>query len=198
MDEELVNAKGVGKGTKSELKPVPVSKLSPELQSLMQLIFNPDHMNSSMASMRYDANKLPIGKLSKDILNQGFAALKVLGEIVINRALAGPKYGKPAWEVLGDLTSKYYAVIPHDFGRMRPPVIDSEEILKKEIELVETLGDMQIANEIMKDAAHPVDADGNQVHSLDLQFKSLDLEEAATGEFIIARVAWYSGAYPNS
>lgn len=189
MDEE--DEGNVDEKSEPELKPTPSSKLSPELQSLMKFIFNSAHMASSMASMRYDANKLPLGKLSKRTLSQGFAALKDLGEVVVNPALAQSKYEKPLQEALNDLTSKYYTVIPHDFGRMRPPMIDSEEALKKEIQLVETLGDMEIANEIMKDAEYPVDADGTPIHPLDSQFKSLNLEEAAVGKFLFLELLWY-------
>lgn len=182
MDDEDDQEEFDSKVVKPESKPVPASKLSPELQSLMRLIFNPDHMVSSMASMRYDANKLPLGKLSKKTLSQGFAALKDLGEVVTNPTLAQSKYREPLRDVLEDLTSKYYTVIPHSFGRMRPPVIDSEAALKREIELIETLGDMEIANEIMKDAEYLVDADGIPINPLDSQFNSLNLEKVSVGE----------------
>lgn len=48
---------------------------------------------------------------------------------------------------------------------------------------------MEIGNEIMKDVAYLVDSSGNLIHSLDSQFKSLNLEEAAAGGFIIPGLA---------
>lgn len=119
-DDEDMKGKGPKKGPEPERKPTSESELPPGPQSLMKLIFNPSHMTSSMASMRYDANKLPLGKLFRKTLSQGFAALNDLSEIVISPALAQSKYGNSLEEVLNDLTSKYYTMIPHDFGRQRP------------------------------------------------------------------------------
>lgn len=71
------------------------------------------------------------------------------------------------------LSNTYYSYIPHDFGRRRPPVINAEELLKREIALLESLGDMQIADEIMKQAKT---AD-TSINPLDRQYNGLGLEE---------------------
>ncbi|RPB10578.1 PARP-domain-containing protein [Morchella conica CCBAS932] len=165
-DEDRTDGKGKKEDDNSGKKLVLHSTLSPGLQSLMNLIFNSQHMASSMEAMRYNANKLPLGKLSKRTLSQGPMALKDLDEILANINLAQSKYKQSLTKVLEQLTSKYYTVIPHDFGRRRPP-----------IELVEALSNMEITNEIMKDAEYPVDADGNPINPLDKQFRSLGLEE---------------------
>ncbi|KAG9103608.1 hypothetical protein FRC06_009618 [Ceratobasidium sp. 370] len=73
------------------------------------------------------------------------------------------------------LTNAYYSVIPHAFGRRHPIIIDKPEILKRELELVDALGDMEIANKIMNDS-RPKDADGKPVNPLDANLRSLDLK----------------------
>jgi poly [ADP-ribose] polymerase len=57
-------------------------------------------------------------------------------------------------------------------------MINNEEQLKKEITLVETLGNMEIANEIIKETEDVKNEDGSQLHPLDAQFQSLGLDEA--------------------
>ena len=56
---------------------VPDSKLPKEIQDLCNLIFSTRLMDAHLKSMQYDANKLPLGKLSKSTIMNGFAALKV-------------------------------------------------------------------------------------------------------------------------
>jgi len=75
-----------------------------------------------------------------------------------------------------ELTNAYFSTIPHAFGRNRPPTIASEEQLKREIELLESLSDMKIAQEIMKNAKAK-DTDKDPVHPLDRQFNGLGLNE---------------------
>jgi poly [ADP-ribose] polymerase 2/3/4 len=56
---------------------LPLSKLPLPVQSLMELIFNQQYMKEVLANLEYDADKLPLGKLSKRTLEQGYQALKV-------------------------------------------------------------------------------------------------------------------------
>jgi poly [ADP-ribose] polymerase len=69
------------------------STLSQPVQRLMQLIFNQSYFANTMASMEYDANKLPLGKLSKRTLENGFQVLKNLAEVLTDPNVAGSKYG---------------------------------------------------------------------------------------------------------
>ncbi|QRV91511.1 ribosomal protein L16p/L10e [Ceratobasidium sp. AG-Ba] len=83
---------------------------------------------AALSEMNYDANKLPLGKLAKSTILNGFTALKSLAEV-----LADPDGAKAA-ELGGkrqaciDLTNAYYSVIPHSFGRRHPIIIDRPEI----------------------------------------------------------------------
>lgn len=73
---------------------------------------------------------MPLGKLSKQQIARGFEALEAL-EV----ALKAPTDGGPSLE---ELSSHFYTVIPHNFGRNRPPPINSSELLqaKKDMLLV--------------------------------------------------------------
>lgn len=79
---------------------------------------------------------------------------------------------------VGDLSDLYYSLIPHIFGNRtaRPPVINNLDMVKQEIELLETLADMRDAANIMKTEVDEV----NRLHPLDRQFRGLGLEEMTT------------------
>ena len=153
------------------------STLSNELQQLVRFLFDTGNMKISMAAQNYNYNKLPLGKLSRGTIEKGYLALKELGDVILNPKLAQDKYGSSSAVVLTDLTSKYYTIIPHDFGRSRPPPINTEIKLKMEMDLVETLGNMQISDKIIKETENTKDLDGHAVHVLDAQFSSLGLQE---------------------
>lgn len=131
-----------------------------------------------MASLSYDSNKLPLGKLSKEVISRGYQTLKDIGEVIDQKPGFLQKfaeYGTNRTNILNRLSNRYYTVIPHSFGRNVPPVIDNGQKLKKEIELIENLGDMALTTKIM---AETKAANTDSIHQLDKQFDSLGLNEA--------------------
>src|SRR5690606_16491179 len=40
---------------------------------------------------------------------------------------------------LADLSSDFYSLVPHDFGRRRPTIIDNEIMLKAKMEMLEVI-----------------------------------------------------------
>jgi poly [ADP-ribose] polymerase len=139
----------------------------------MELIFNQQYFQQAMSSLNYDANKLPLGKLSKATITRGFQQLKDLAALFDDPSLAQTKYGQSLGAITQELSNMFYSLIPHAFGRQRPPVISTEGMLKKEIELLESLSDMKEAVEIMKSDRKTRDT----VHPLDRQFAGLGMEE---------------------
>ncbi|GMF75521.1 unnamed protein product [Aspergillus oryzae] len=170
-DEEGGDDKGTAKKNDEE-KPEVKSELPEQVQDLMSFIFNPSHFMNTMASMDYDAKKLPLGKLSKRTLRQGFLKLKELSELIADPNLAATQYGTTYNAAAEDLSNQYFTTIPHVFGRNRPPVLNSDQHIKKEIELLEALTDMEVANGIMKESK-----DADTIHQLDRQFQSLKMQE---------------------
>ncbi|KAF8609300.1 PARP-domain-containing protein [Ceratobasidium sp. AG-I] len=173
-DDSGPSDKGKGKDDGPREK-TPEPTIGSELLDFVSLIFSATLMQAALSEMNYDANKLPLGKLAKSTILNGFTALKGLAEV-----LNDPD-GDKAKELGGkrqaciDLTNAYYSVIPHSFGRRHPTIIDRPEILKKELELVDALGDMEIAQKIMSDN-RPKDADGKAINPLDANLRSLDLK----------------------
>ena len=67
------------------------SKLPRQTQRLIELIFNQNHFNAVLESIGYNANKLPLGKLSKATLKQGFEHLNELASLIKHPSLAQNK-----------------------------------------------------------------------------------------------------------
>lgn len=147
--------------------------LEPQVKSLMELIFNQQYFQATMTALNYDANKLPLGKLSKTTITRGFQQLKDLAALMDDASLAASKWNTTVANATEMLSNMYYSIIPHAFGRNRPPIIRDNALLKKEIELLESLSDMKDAADIMKIDRKSTD----NVHPLDKQFQSLGLNE---------------------
>lgn len=149
----------------------PESKLAKPIQSLMELIFNQQYFAASLNEMSYDAQKLPLGKLSKRTLMMGYEKLKALADLIGDTNAPGRQ------TAIAELSDAYYTVIPHAFGRNRPPVIGSDDRLKKEIALLESLSDMEIANALMKESKESKNDEGTAIHPLDQQYSRLGMQE---------------------
>src|SRR3569833_585132 len=163
----------------------PACTLEPAVQKLLELIFNQQYFAAAMPELNYDANKLPLGKLSKSVITRGFQALKDLAALLDDSNLAQSAYHTTPEAATEMLSNLYFTLIPHAFGFVRPPVIRDYGLLKKEIELLESLGDMKDAELIMK-----VDrAKAETMHPLDRQFAGLGMREmtpldSASDEFL--------------
>ncbi|OAX43641.1 PARP-domain-containing protein [Rhizopogon vinicolor AM-OR11-026] len=172
--EEDDKVESSGSSGKQKEEPIPDSKLPPELQAFCNLIFSSKLIDAHLSSMNYDANKLPLGKLAKSTILNGFTALKKLAEVVefpngdMAKSLGGFQ------TACQTLTSEYYSIIPHVFGRTRPTVISSQGLLKGELSLVDALGDMEVAQKLITSSIN-VDDNGKPLNPLDAHFRSLGL-----------------------
>ncbi|EMD94638.1 hypothetical protein COCHEDRAFT_1191475 [Bipolaris maydis C5] len=165
-DDEDEDDTGAGADDeKKDVKPAECT-LDKPTQDLMKLIFNQDYFDATMSALNYDANKLPLGKLSKGTIARGFQALKELSVILDNTDAASRAE-------VERLSNHYFSVIPHAFGRNRPPVIRDNDALKKEIELLESLSDMKETAAMLKSQLK----DDSGIHKLDKQFQGLGMEE---------------------
>lgn len=142
---------------------------------LMELIFNQKYFQQAMTALNYDANKMPLGRLSKTTILRGFQQLKDLAALFDDNSLARTKWDMTVPNATQHLSNTYYSLIPHDFGRNCPPTIN-QAMLKKEVELLESLSDMKDAADLMK-----IDRKARSTtHPLDSHFANLDLAEMTT------------------
>jgi poly [ADP-ribose] polymerase len=139
----------------------------------MELIFNQQFFAAAMNSLNYDANKLPLGKLSKATILRGYQALKDLSALLDENSRAMSVHDMSVAQAIEHLSNSYYSVIPHAFGRNRPPIIHAQHMIKQEIELLESLSDMKDAALLMKMDR----VDEETTHPLDKQFQGLGMNE---------------------
>ncbi|KAK4548539.1 hypothetical protein LTR36_009449 [Oleoguttula mirabilis] len=152
------------------------SKLPIQTQRLMELIFNENHFNSVLENIGYNNEKLPLGKLGKSTIQKGFEHLQEISSLIRHPSLAQNKYGSTQQSALEDFTNQYYSAIPHVFGRKRPPIIDNNDLLTKEVAMLDTLTDMEVANAIMKTSSSR-HTDADSVAQIDKRFGQLKLSE---------------------
>nr|CAB3473102.1 unnamed protein product [Digitaria exilis] len=119
------------------------TKLETRTAKFISLICNISMMKQQMVEIGYNADKLPLGKLSKSTILKGYDVLKRISD-VISKADRGQ---------LEQLTGEFYSVIPHDFGfrKMREFIIDTPQKLKAKVEMVEALGEIEIATKLLED-----------------------------------------------
>lgn len=72
------------------------------------------------------AAQAPMGKLTEAQIGKGQAVLEKLEAALKKKSSAD----------LATLSSQFYTLIPHDFGRKVPPVIDNDDMLQSKVELL--------------------------------------------------------------
>ena len=76
---------------------------------------------------------MPLGKLSKIQIAKGFEVLEEIQEALKE---------KKKKATLNDLSSRFYTVFPHNFGRARPTVIDNEDLLQQKFDMLAVCVDL--------------------------------------------------------
>jgi len=158
------------------------------------MICNMDMLAQQMLEVGYDAKKLPLGKISKDVVKRGYDTIAKISDVVDvleEKSKAGrpaPKTGGRKKKVdsaraeleamseaqlrasLSTLSSEFYTVIPHVFGMSKPPVINTPQMVKDKIALLESLDEIECANKIIK----LNNADKLTVHPADQHYQRLN------------------------
>ncbi|XP_044307387.1 protein mono-ADP-ribosyltransferase PARP3 [Varanus komodoensis] len=149
--------------TKERIRPCTLDKPT---QELVSLIFSNDMFKEAMQTMNIDVKKMPLGKLSKQQIAKGFEALEAIE--------AALKKQPPSQKELQDLSSRFYTIIPHNFGRSRPPPIDTQEIVQAKKDMLLVLADIELAQSLqtqkkkeeeeeeemkVEEVPHPLDKD---------------------------------------
>jgi len=156
---EMEEEQGVATTAKMPAKYHP-SELDAPTQQLINLIFDQDMFESAMSEMNLDPKKLPLGALSPTQIAKGFAVLEQLEQALESNA--------PGADLM-DLTSQFYTLIPHAFGRSRGPVLDSMDKVQEKYEMLNTLADIEQAQAMQKQRS----STQQQVHPADLHYQQL-------------------------
>ncbi|XP_043933407.1 protein mono-ADP-ribosyltransferase PARP3 [Protopterus annectens] len=171
-------------GVKKKVRPCTLDKPT---QELISLIFSHDMFKEAMQTMNLDIKKMPLGKLSKAQIAKGFEALDSVEDAMQK---------KQNRKLLEELSSKFYTIIPHNFGRMRPPVIDSAEVIQAKRDMLLVLADIELAQSLqaekdtkkeenIPEVPHPLDED-YLLLKCELSYVDLNSQEAKIIEKYVA------------
>lgn len=159
-DAKKLRTEATEQNKKREVDPC---KLEKKVQNLIELICNVKAMEEAVMEMQYDAKKAPLGKLTEDQIKAGYEALKLIDQLI-----SAKKTGKD----LVEACSAFYTRIPHCFGMRTPTLISTTEQVKLKIDLLEALGDIQLALKLIGDERESGDT---SVHPADSQYRALDV-----------------------
>ncbi|KEG07014.1 poly(ADP-ribose) polymerase [Trypanosoma grayi] len=156
-EEKSEGVQRLKKKVKEEAKEMVVgSALPKEVQELMRLIGCKDTMTRAMKELEINTEQMPLGKISKPQILRAYEVLKA-----VEAELQKPE---PQLEAL---SGQFYTLIPHVFGNRKPPVIGTLHMLKNKMEMLEVLGELEIAAKLLDTG------EGDDAHPLDRAYKSL-------------------------
>lgn len=105
--------------------------------------------------------KMPLGKLSKRQIQSAYTVLNEL-----QSEITGEK--NPAR--LLDGSNRFYTLIPHDFGMQKPPLLDTEDIIKAKTMMLDNLMEIEVAYSLLKSGEETTDKEKDP---LDIHFEKL-------------------------
>lgn len=142
-----------------------VSTLRPRVQEFLRLVGNVQEMKNAMVELEIDINKMPLGKISQNQINTGYA---ILNQIILELQKHRASPTQETWSELTMLSSRYYTLIPFACGRgSAPPVIDTPERIQRNIEALDDLSNIRVAAKVVQDSAQTTQTNGPAVHPLD-------------------------------
>ncbi|KAG6530002.1 hypothetical protein ZIOFF_012219 [Zingiber officinale] len=101
------------------------SQLEPRLFELMKMLFNVETYRSAMLEFEINLSEMPLGKLSKENIQKGFAALTEIQNLICNTTYA------PAVKesLIVDASNRFFTFIPS----VHPHLIQHEDDIKAKV-----------------------------------------------------------------
>mmetsp|Transcript_4651 Transcript_4651/g.14031 ORF Transcript_4651/g.14031 Transcript_4651/m.14031 type:complete len:538 (+) Transcript_4651:28-1641(+) len=188
-DDPLPAVKQPSKSNGSSSQTAPLKPtIDDRIADLVSLVCDVKLMEASMKEIGFDAERMPLGKLKRSTILQGYSVLKELSELIVGpKAIqrsgsatatssasasrsSGKSIGGSTPQAILDLSNRFYSLIPHvstdsagQANRLqRLPPIDNPALLKSKIEMVESLGEIELASRVIDTRGgafdrHPVD-----------------------------------------
>ena len=152
------------------------SKLQKAVQDLICMLFDVETMKRTMIEFELDLTKMPLGKLSKKQLERAYGILSEAQGLLNEKGVSKTKFV--------DVSNQFYTLIPHDFGRKTPPILDNAELIKvklnffaifflilipfylfqSKLEMLESLMEIEVAFSLLKAGDAVKDKDPIDAH----------------------------------
>jgi poly [ADP-ribose] polymerase 2/3/4 len=144
-------------------------KIPAEVAKMIISIMNVKMFTAQVASVGFDAKRMPLGKLSMDAIDEGYAVLKNIQKSLKNKVSASSYTYR-------NYSSDFYKHIPHCLGHSitTEDILNTEAKVEKKYELLEMLSQFKNTRSLVdtKGKGNPVD---NHYEKLKTTIKPLDL-----------------------
>lgn len=117
--------------------------LSEPVYKLMQLLFDVLELESTMISFDLDVNKMPLGKISGQQIEDALKVLRNIEKLLRKKDSCSKE--------IADESNKFYSLIPHNFGTNRPSWLNTQEIVDKKYEMLSDMKQMEITYNILQE-----------------------------------------------
>lgn len=142
------------------------SKLKPQVQELMKLLFDFKSMKQTMLDFNLDTVKLPLGRLSKRQMMDAYQVLTDLNNLYMSHRVNE--------EDFVEASNRFYTLMPHNFGMHRAPVIKTREMIEEKREMLDNLIQIEVAYNLIK-TEDEVDGE-KKTNLLDTQYSAMKAE----------------------
>lgn len=156
---ELDYGTGASQKCLKDVKSDTPSKLAAAVQDLICMIFDVDTMKKAMVEFEIDLKKMPLGKISRRQIEKAYGVLTELQQLVQSKGTDNKFL---------DASNRFYTLIPHDFGMKKPPLLNTEDIIRAKIGMLDSLLEIEIAYSILQDT------EGGNVHPIDAHYEKLN------------------------
>ncbi|KAF4673128.1 poly ADP-ribose polymerase [Perkinsus chesapeaki] len=119
------------------------SSLPKAVANLVTLICDITAMEQELRDLEIDADKMPLGMISRRGLTAAFAVLREVQE-----ELMRPSRGKggPRSVIIADLTNRFYTMVPHSIPPgARLPLLNNLRLIDQKVDLVQSLMDLEVS-----------------------------------------------------
>ena len=142
------------------------STLAKPVQELITMIFDIESMKKAMVEFEIDLTKMPLGKISKKQIEQGYSILTEVLDMFKNENGNESKFL--------DCSNRFFTLIPHDFGVRKPPILNDPDFVKSKIEMLDNLLEIEVAYSLIRSGN---DDQGNQGKDpIDAHYEKLKTE----------------------
>ncbi|XP_038072994.1 poly [ADP-ribose] polymerase 1-like, partial [Patiria miniata] len=130
------------------------SKLHPQIQNLMKLIFDIDTLKKTMVEFEIDMDKMPLGKLSRSQIQNAYSVLTELQTLI--------EAGNASRNAMLDATNRFFTLIPHNFGFESIPLLNTLEVIQLKTKMLDSLLEIEVAYSLLK-ASRGTQAEQNPI-----------------------------------
>ena len=132
------------------------SSLDERQLEVMAMITNKDAMDKALKEHNIDVARLPVLKIADSQVLLGFEILERIEELVSRGTTSAV-----AESALNKATNEFYTAIPHSFGMSLPPTINTIEMVKRKVRMLENLRNIGLAGRLLlanpDSSVHPMD-----------------------------------------